>query len=986
MKQKLVEVIKKWNEQTSSNIHKFIFVEQLKEKHKVKIEQGFGQGIPIEEWVAIQDSTLTQNGKKGALFTKDHLYLSGESTPIPLIEVEKAYKVGHRDVIIKWKNATLDLIETPTSGDDIASILQNLVGMIQAKVYSDAGYEELHTTYRRELRRRMNALTKKKCEEDENLHFMETVSEEYIQNALLRCEEVDRSKIVGFFKTIKSNGKEAIIITEEAIYSGTGEKVRIPFDGLKQIYRKDNLFTYYIYENNYVQKTHFYAGNNSFFWDLINEYIKIYHALCEEIMHGNVVKTGLELVDGLEKFLTSRDESIIDSYRNAVFVSSTFRDMHFERDIIHERVQPALNALADRYGEYISFCDLRWGVNTENLDSEEGAKKVLVVCLDEIERCKPCMLIMLGERYGWIPKEQTIINALETRRDFVLDELEKSVTALEIEFGALKEKTELDRVFVYFREMGQVPSDEYLCEDKYHAEKLAKLKMRVQKQLPNRVKTYQLTWDNTEQKMIGLDTFAEMVISDIGNIMEAEWKKNVKKSAFEQEVQQHVRYMKHKAALCYARNEILQKCLVQIEDGAHLLAITGVSGCGKSTLMSGLASILKTSEAKVLPIFCGLTARTESALGLMKHMVYYLEELLDKAHIEDEKKDVSEEIWRNTLKNLVQEYSETQNTPLFILIDAIDQLMPDDIRNNLKFIPENIEELNSKVYLCISCLEEFQVEGISVKYTIPMLENKNKLEVVNGILKHSRRELDENVSAKIIQKNASNSPLYLTLLIQRLLMMNKNDFAEIMADGDGMSAITKHQMEIVENCGETISDICKEMIAVAAERIGGELVKLAISYIAITQHGLRKSDLEGLLKAKNVNWNQLEFSLFINYLRNIFVLREDGCYDFSHKIIRQELRVEEHLKQELHRDIVLWLETLPKNDMLRKREFLLQSMTARMTESFVNHIVACEETDYEELNKIFVAVCRSDDGNSFIQMINELMDFEFTEEILSGFF
>ena len=102
-----------------------------------------------------------------------------------------------------------------------------------------------------------------------------------------------------------------------------------------------------------------------------------------------------------------------------------------------------------------------------------------------------------------------------------------------------------------------------------------------------------------------------------------------------------------------------------------------------------------------------------------------------------------------------------------------------------------------------------------------------------------------------------------------------------------MSAITKHQLEIVSECGEDISEISKKMIEVAAERIGGDFVKQAIAYIAISHHGLRESDLEGILRTEGIGWNRLEFSLFINYLRTIFLLREDGCYDFSHKVFRQ---------------------------------------------------------------------------------------------------
>ena len=56
-----------------------------------------------------------------------------------------------------------------------------------------------------------------------------------------------------------------------------------------------------------------------------------------------------------------------------IFVSSTFKDMNYERDILQERVMPELNEIARQYGESVSFCDLRWGVNTEEMESEEGS-------------------------------------------------------------------------------------------------------------------------------------------------------------------------------------------------------------------------------------------------------------------------------------------------------------------------------------------------------------------------------------------------------------------------------------------------------------------------------------------------------------------------------------------------------------------------------------------------------------------------------------
>ena len=94
-----------------------------------------------------------------------------------------------------------------------------------------------------------------------------------------------------------------------------------------------------------------------------------------------------------------------------VFVSSTFKDMQFERDMLHTHVIPLLDSKLTRYGESVRFGDLRWGVNTTEYSEEESSKKVLKVCLDQIDDCKPYMIVFIGERYGWIPSQDLIKNA-----------------------------------------------------------------------------------------------------------------------------------------------------------------------------------------------------------------------------------------------------------------------------------------------------------------------------------------------------------------------------------------------------------------------------------------------------------------------------------------------------------------------------------------------------------------------------------------------
>ena len=92
-----------------------------------------------------------------------------------------------------------------------------------------------------------------------------------------------------------------------------------------------------------------------------------------------------------------------------VFISSTFRDMHVERDYLVSHVFPVIRrAYRERKVEFTEI-DLRWGVTKE--EAEQG--KVVRICLEEINRCRPYFLSLLGERYGWAPLDTDLEHKAE---------------------------------------------------------------------------------------------------------------------------------------------------------------------------------------------------------------------------------------------------------------------------------------------------------------------------------------------------------------------------------------------------------------------------------------------------------------------------------------------------------------------------------------------------------------------------------------------
>ena len=83
-----------------------------------------------------------------------------------------------------------------------------------------------------------------------------------------------------------------------------------------------------------------------------------------------------------------------------VFISSTFRDMHAERDHLVKVVFPALRERLLPYRIDLVDIDLRWGVTADQADNDQA----LDLCLQQIDECQPLFVGILGERYGWVPE------------------------------------------------------------------------------------------------------------------------------------------------------------------------------------------------------------------------------------------------------------------------------------------------------------------------------------------------------------------------------------------------------------------------------------------------------------------------------------------------------------------------------------------------------------------------------------------------------
>lgn len=86
-----------------------------------------------------------------------------------------------------------------------------------------------------------------------------------------------------------------------------------------------------------------------------------------------------------------------------VFLSSTFLDMQFEREILVNKIFPNFQRECALAGVAFESVDLRWGI-TEDKPQDE----VISFCMAQITACHPFFIGMIGGRYGWMPPNDDV--------------------------------------------------------------------------------------------------------------------------------------------------------------------------------------------------------------------------------------------------------------------------------------------------------------------------------------------------------------------------------------------------------------------------------------------------------------------------------------------------------------------------------------------------------------------------------------------------
>lgn len=654
-----------------------------------------------------------------------------------------------------------------------------------------------------------------------------------------------------------------------------------------------------------------------------------------------------------------------------IFISSTFIDMQAERDLVQERVVPALRTEARKYGDNVGVIDLRWGVDTSTLETEKGAAKVLQVCLDEIDRSHPYMLIFLGERYGTMMPEKQIAESICGREDkYTTDDYLKSITALEVEYGALSEKYgDLEHCIVCFREpvVHMLNEDEKVLYAEHTEEgerKLAALKERIKHKLRDnpRLITYSCTWDESARQLVDFRSDGQPLDLVLANcfieMFREDWKEYDNLSWQDKEQLSFRALMESKLRSFVGREELLRESYQKITNASCPIILQGETGSGKTAIMCKLAEQLQRNGNAVFPFFAGAGSMSANAESLVKQMVYNLEKLLGmEEHFAKEEVGYNE--WNDYLADLCFRLPAEQK--VFLLIDALDQLYPDEHVEKLDFFVKG-----KNIQIVASCTDTFELPmDVLVNrevQLIPALNKEDAVAVAEGILASYSRNAYKTIEDEILKKKSIGSPLYISLLIQRLNMMDTEELRKAMTEEE----IIAQGTGIIRKMPDDLEEAIVSVIWNGIDKISENKTSLieVLELLAVSGNGLRMQDLQGIFAAQKKKFAALDVTLLMKYLDTFFYVHEDDRIDFTHKVIRHGL-LKRLPDREIREKVILeYLKSLDEMDGLRLREGMRFAGIC-MDKEFAKELI-CQAYEHK-LNELIRAIKNEavEDGGEF---------------------
>ncbi|XP_018533631.1 telomerase protein component 1 [Lates calcarifer] len=534
-----------------------------------------------------------------------------------------------------------------------------------------------------------------------------------------------------------------------------------------------------------------------------------------------------------------------------VFISSTFRDMHAERDILVRSVFPELRRRAAPHCLYLQEVELRWGV------TEEESGRTTELCLSEV--CRSQMMVgILGERYGLVPPKP-VLPDLPQYSWLASAPAGLSITEMEIrQFQALFPDTAHQRMFCYFRDPNITKSvpvawkSDFVPESKEAESKMAALKSRIRASDVKVTENYPCEWGGVVEGkpyLKNLEDFGKAVLEDLWmavlkQFVEEDEEAEAASDVTEQEVHQGAlqRQFFGRAKLLSGAVEMVE----QVQTKGGMMVVEGGPGEGKTVFMAALADALRTGVKSRRNLVCDVisysTAASQSARSvenLLRFLIKWFRKMKDT-----EKESPLPHSYKELLSEFHSLLSDVkQDKPVVLVVDGVDAVRDGGGQLTSDWIPQ---QLPQGVCLVVSIpskaalLQTLAKKRSAVLFTLGQLTVPDRKEIVQRGLDTFGKKLSDsafnNQLQTLIMKKGAVNPLYLHLACEDL-----RNFASFDKLKESLQGLPQSLSQLVQHSLDRLCSQYRGMLG----------LRWALAALTVSPAGLKERDLYSLLNTCN---------------------------------------------------------------------------------------------------------------------------------------
>ncbi|MCM1230864.1 MAG: hypothetical protein NC489_12085 [Ruminococcus flavefaciens] len=386
-------------------------------------------------------------------------------------------------------------------------------------------------------------------------------------------------------------------------------------------------------------------------------------------------------------------------------------------------------------------------------------------------------------------------------------------------------------------------------------------------QFPDRVRTYEVTWNAAKKEFDGMDAFCSMVCHDLTQVIQDEFGTSEAVSIYDTQLHQyeyalseHV-YLDQETFLHLIQGGSLQRLsgLLLPDFSRQVCLLVSKNTFGLNPVFSNLCTQWGT-QADVIPYCCD---QSMSASSLHNMLLYFSDQLSRRLGVANQ--NHSQEVPVDKFHRLLQETEKAINGTIVLAIRELHHL---DEKELFKWLPltqyQNIRFLLSTNN---SPASPASFQSLAEEVYFP------DYDIID-------READTQLCDAILEKSKDKNEQYMELLMHRLMLLSKQDFQTIRNNGDGIEQISSYLVGVTKNAPDTAEELAKEQIRLLKQETSEEFVDTLLCIMLILPFGISKRILEDFLTTQHVSYTSIDMTLLCRRLS--FAVHEtlDGFYRF----------------------------------------------------------------------------------------------------------